>query len=147
LLSLNYFTFFASVFHFSAFTMKNVFFLFAFIALVSSCQKKTVDEVYFDETPLPAPSGLVADFVINHQNGSVNEKDPVLLTNQSQNAVSYEWNLGNGVISTEATPSFDYQMHGIYTITLKVKDIKGNIKQTSKNITVLCIFGGVPHDF
>ncbi len=127
--------------------MKNIFFLFAFIALVSSCQKKSVDEVYFDETALPAPSGLVADFVINHQNGSVNEKDPVLVTNQSQNAVSYEWNLGNGVTSTEATPSFDYQMHGIYTITLKVKDIHGNIKQTSKNITVLCIFGGIAHDF
>ncbi|HLP96588.1 MAG TPA: PKD domain-containing protein [Saprospiraceae bacterium] len=121
-----------------------IFLCFLALGLVISCHKKSVDEVVFDETLQP---GLVADFSIDHQNGSVNEKDAVLLTNKSKNAVSYEWSLGNGVVSTEPTPSFAYQMCGNYTITLKVKDNKGVVQQTSKNITVLCIFGGVGHDF
>ena len=129
--------------------MKNIQ-LLIFILLLgvgSSCQKKSLDSMVFDETLQPAPLGLVADFSIENQNGTVNEKDPVLISNKCQNAVSYEWNFGNGITSTQATPSLAYQMCGNYTITLKVKDIKGNEQQVSKNVVVLCIFGGIAHDF
>jgi PKD repeat protein len=129
--------------------MKNIqlLILLLLLGIGSSCHKKSVDEVVFNETLQPAPSSLVADFVIENQDGTVNEKAPVLLLNKCQNAVSYEWNFGNGITSTQAIPTLAYQMCGNYTITLKVKDIKGFEQQVSKDIVVLCIFGGIAHDF
>lgn len=129
--------------------MKNIHLLILLLLLGigSSCHKKSLDEVVFNETLQPAPSSLVADFVIENQDGTVNEKAPVLLLNKCQNAVSYEWNFGNGITSTQAIPTLAYQMCGNYTITLKVKDIKGFEQQVSKDIVVLCIFGGIAHDF
>ena len=105
-------------------------FLIIFLLLIGFLSFAQAPVAAFSATPVSGCSPLLVAF-----------------TDQSTGAATWQWDLGNGVISTEATPSFDYQMHGIYTITLKVKDNKGNIKQTSKNITVLCIFGGIAHDF
>jgi immune inhibitor A len=89
---------------------------------------------------------LRAAFTIDNEHATVNESEDLRLTNKSVNAVSYEWDFGNGDTSTEATPGYQYKMHGHYTITLTVTDNRGNIKQTSQNISVLCIFGGGSHD-
>ncbi len=39
--------------------------------------------------------------------------------------LSYLWNFGNGVTSTEANPSYTYTTRGVYTATLKVTDTAG----------------------
>lgn len=68
------------------------------------------------------------------------------VSNKSTNAVSYEWDFGNGDKSTEANPKYNYKIHGNYTVTLKATDQKGKASTSTKQITVLCIFGGGPHD-
>lgn len=107
-----------------------------------SCTKQSL----FDLTPLnvaaPNPA-LTASFSINNLNSTVNEKSPVLLSNHSTNAVSYLWDFGNGNTSTEAVPSLAYQKCGIYTIKLTVTGADGSTKTTQRDITSLCIFGGV----
>jgi hypothetical protein len=37
---------------------------------------------------------------------------------------TYEWNFGDGVTSTDVNPVHAYQNHGVYTVTLSVKDDK-----------------------
>ncbi|MDX1912292.1 MAG: PKD domain-containing protein [Saprospiraceae bacterium] len=87
---------------------------------------------------------LVADFSIENPLSKVNESEPVLLSNLSQNAVAYHWDFGNGVTSNEKQPAFAYSKCGIFNITLTVTGADGTIKKARKEITSLCIFGG-PH--
>ena len=89
---------------------------------------------------------LIADFTIDHLDAMVNETEDLMLTNKSAHAVSYEWNFGNGDTSTDANPTYQYKMHGYYTITLKTKDAFGNIQEASHPVQVLCLYGGGPHE-
>lgn len=144
--------------------MKNFFFLLALFAL-ASCTSLTSDtsdlptpsttnapEVEMNpalqpvEKEAPEASVLRADFTIDNSNGEVNENAPLQLTNLSENAVSWEWDFGNGKTSTEETPVHTYPIHGPYTVTLKVTDEEGNVETASREVTVLCIFGGGSHD-
>jgi PKD repeat protein len=112
-----------------------------FMALLA-CNKQNL----LEPTPqtLTAPAQLTADFSIDNPLGKVNESETVLLTNHSQNAVSYFWDFGNGMTSTEKQPVFAYSKCGIYNITLHVTGADGSIQKVKKEITSLCIFGG-PH--
>lgn len=56
--------------------------------------------------------GPVAAFIPN-QNGS-----DFTFTNNSQNALSYDWDFGDGAMSTEVTPSHSYSQAGDYIVTL-----------------------------
>ena len=92
-------------------------------------------------------AALTAAFTIDNDFGEVNEQEDLLITNRSSsNVVSYEWDFGNGQTSTEANPSYQYEMHGYYTVKLKVTDDRGNTKEASQNVQVLCIFGGGDHN-
>lgn len=88
----------------------------------------------------------VASFTIENEDKLVYERDALLLTNNSVNAVSYRWDFGNGHTSTEAHPSYEYEIHGNYTITLTVIDANNKIHRTSNDILVLCVFGGGNHN-
>ena len=88
----------------------------------------------------------IANFSIDNEDNSVYEKDPLLLTNSSANAVSYKWDFGNGDTSTEAHPTYKYQIHGSYTVTLTITDAYGNTQQASDEVMVHCLFGGGDHD-
>lgn len=85
---------------------------------------------------------LVVNFSIDNEHGTVDEKAKLLLTNKTENAVSYEWDFGNGEKSTLTVPDYSYKMHGIYTVTLKATDTTGKSQTFSQQITVLCLFGG-----
>lgn len=87
-----------------------------------------------------------ADFTINNAGNEVDENMFLELTNLSQNASSWHWDFGNGQTSTERNPKFSYPIHGIYPITLTVKDKWGNSHSTTKEILVLCVFGGGGHE-
>lgn len=51
--------------------------------------------------------------------------ETILFSNNSENAVSYEWNFGNGITSTSANPIYNYSEKGDYTISLVAKDKDG----------------------
>jgi len=93
------------------------------------------------------PAGR-ADFTVNNEDNTLLETDDLLLTNNSVNAVSYLWEFGNGDTSTEANPIYNnYKMHGNRIVTLTVTDALGTKHKVSQDVTVLCIFGGAPHEF
>ena len=54
-------------------------------------------------------------------------------TNQSKNAETLEWDFGNGTVSEETNPSYQYQEEGEYTIQLKAKKKK---KESVKTLSV-----------
>lgn len=56
-------------------------------------------------------------------------------TNNSQGAVSYLWNFGDGATSTASQPSHTYAMPGFYTVTLTTTNTCGSA-QFMVNITV-----------
>lgn len=47
------------------------------------------------------------------------EPGKVIFTNQSSNAVSYEWNFDDGTSSTQMSPTKNYLQNGNYIVTLK----------------------------
>ncbi|WP_341843025.1 PKD domain-containing protein [Chitinophaga caseinilytica] len=56
--------------------------------------------------------------------------------NSTGNPVSWQWNLGNGSVSTAQNPSASYTSPGTYKVTLTVKDAAGNTNSTEKTVTV-----------
>ena len=93
------------------------------------------------------PDVVQASFDVELTNGTVDENISLNLTNLSKNAVSYEWSFGNGDTSTEEIPSYKYDVHGYYTITLKAIAANGQVSEMSKEVLVLCIYGGGDHGF
>lgn len=142
--------------------MKNIFLFFALISLTifTACNKQD-DVVPTNQELTPLTTNNQADnldlnnlivnsgkanFVINNENSIVSEQDALLITNKSINAVSYEWDFGNGDTSTEAIPDYQYKIHGNYKVKLTITDSFGNKHKTSNDILVLCVFGGGQHD-
>ena len=60
--------------------------------------------------------GNTSDFEISYHTAC--KPFTVNFTNKSQNAESYLWDFGNGVTSTETSPSYTYNETGTYTIQL-----------------------------
>lgn len=60
----------------------------------------------------------------------------VNFTNTSANASSYSWDFGDGMISTEVSPSHTYAAEGTYTVTLTAMDDGGNTDAVSKEVVV-----------
>ncbi len=57
-------------------------------------------------------------------------------TNSSTNAVSYDWDFGDGNTSTEESPTHIYDNPDIYSVTLTVKSSAGKTASLSKNIDI-----------
>ncbi|MCC6582595.1 MAG: PKD domain-containing protein [Chitinophagales bacterium] len=73
------------------------------------------------------------------------ENDQIKLTNTSSENTTYFWDFGNGITSTEKSPSISYKMHGSYTIKLVVTNSNGIRSSTTKNLIILCSFVGGTH--
>ncbi|SDG20880.1 PKD domain-containing protein [Chitinophaga filiformis] len=56
--------------------------------------------------------------------------------NSTGGPVSWQWDLGNGFISTEQSPSATYTSPGTYNVTLTVKNAAGNTSSVTKTVTV-----------
>jgi parallel beta-helix repeat protein len=54
----------------------------------------------------------------------------------SENAVSYEWDFGDGGTSTQANPSHTYSEAGSFTVTLTVTNSESDTDEDSKNVSV-----------
>jgi len=64
----------------------------------------------------------------------------VVFTNNSQNAVSYEWDFGNGETSTDKNPQVRYTQKGAYDVKLKVTDADGKTKET---LSTAIVYGNI----
>ena len=88
-----------------------------------------------------------ASFKINNEtNNTVLEGRLLQLVNQSENAVSYKWDFGNGTISDKAVPEFYYPIHGDYDISLTVTGSKGKTTTFTYHVTVLCSIANPNHN-
>src|SRR5687767_4002652 len=110
------------------------------VLMISSCKKNSSVEVPAPEPPpeenVPDP---VARFTVTNVVDQVLEGVTLNIENQSQNAVSYLWDFGDGTTSTEKTPTFNFITHGGYDIKLTVKNKKGVTSEYTYNrIGVIC---------
>lgn len=124
--------------------MKSILFLASLICFTTfiACNKQNINDL--DPNVLAAKK-LYVGFTIDNPNGNVNETEALLLTNNSENAVAYFWDFGNGTTSSLKQPEFSYPRCGNYTITLTVTAADGSTQSIKKDIVALCIFGG-KHD-
>jgi PKD repeat protein len=60
----------------------------------------------------------------------------VEFTDQTINAISWDWDFGNGITSTLANPFTLYNMYGSYDVSLKVTNNKGCIKTQDRKSVV-----------
>ncbi len=58
-------------------------------------------------------------------------------TDLSNSAVEWNWDFGNGYLSSNQHPAIDYTTEGTFTTQLEIKSIAGCIENTSSTITVL----------
>lgn len=74
-----------------------------------------------------------ASFEINYVPGS----STAFFVNTSENANSYEWSFGDGIMSNQQSPSYNYPSDGLYTVTLIANSPCGvdSISQQLKFIT------------
>lgn len=106
----------------------------AFTLSLVACQKEGAPS-------LPAPLvmasfsvfGAAAPDVI-----TVGTYDPIQVNNQSTNAVSYRWSLGNDSTKTGLNPGLlRYPKAGTYTLTLTAKNASGQQTSLSRTVKVL----------
>lgn len=126
--------------------MKNFLIIFVLLSfgMISSCDNNAFESQH--SLTFPDDNLGKVDFTVDNKDNTLLERDALLLSNNSENAVSYHWDFGNGDTSSEAQPDYEYKIHGYYTVTLTITDIHGKTKKTSQEILVLCLFGGGVHD-
>ncbi|PCH70044.1 MAG: hypothetical protein COC06_06355 [Bacteroidales bacterium] len=64
---------------------------------------------------------------------------PVNFINECFNAVSYEWNFGEGSFSTDEHPNHTYTSPGVFTVELKAQSKEGCFDTISSNLEVIGI--------
>ena len=96
-----------------------------------------------DLTQPNANQTATANFKLARPGQMVLKGANVDVINESKNATSYLWDLGDGSTSTEANPRHSYAKAGTYTIKLTVTDATG--KQTSFEDSVN-VFGTIPEE-
>lgn len=112
--------------------MKQLLACLLFAGIISGCDKKSNSD-----DPMP-----VADFKITNtvEAGTVMESTDLTIENKSQNADSYEWDFGDGTVSTERTPTgVRYrQCPAIREIRLRVRTRSGRTATIIQTIRVRC---------
>lgn len=85
--------------------MKNIYYLLLLSLLLYSSSCKKVDTTPTVVTPTPAPT-LTAAFSISNESPFM--RTEISFTNSSTNAVSYLWDFGDGISSTQGSPTHIY---------------------------------------
>ncbi|MFN0187473.1 MAG: PKD domain-containing protein, partial [Bacteroidia bacterium] len=76
----------------------------------------------------------IASFTVPNTQGCVPFN--VQFTNTSSNAISYQWNFGNGNTSVIANPGNVFTLPGVYAVSLTATSANGLTSTTSTQITV-----------
>ncbi|MBL7848694.1 MAG: S8 family serine peptidase [Cyclobacteriaceae bacterium] len=100
-------------------------------SLAPACQSTSIPVTI---TNITAP---VASFTMS---GALKTFSPIQFTDQSTGAVSWNWDFGNSLTSTNQNPSTTYQTQDAYEITLRIAAANGckdTVKQTLDVITGL----------
>lgn len=101
---------------------KFLFFILIVPLIATSCKK--------------SPDPAIAEFTIE-VNGDAEVGKDVHFINTSKNAVSYEWNFGDGYSSTDENPDYIYNSTGKYTITLTATGADGSKSDATADIDIL----------
>lgn len=99
------------------------------VSVSDECQTFTVEGT--TEVIVKAP---IADFTIS--SGLVFNDVPIRFQNLSQDAITYEWEFGDGQSSTEVHPNNTYDEYGSYIVTLIATDWKGCTDTIQKPIYI-----------
>lgn len=114
--------------------MNKLLISFLFAVVISGCNKAGNDA---NEDPIPT-----ADFRINNTvaENTILEGSVIELVNNSENADFFEWDFGNGLISTDRTPSGIVlrQCPRTQEIRLMVRTRRGRVATVIRTITVRC---------
>jgi PKD repeat protein len=130
--------------------MKRFYTCLVLIAIiVSSCQKSSDAIAKSATSPAPVavtpPTPPIANFKINNEvsPGNVWEDQTLNVVNNSQNGDTYLWDFGNGITSTDKTPShFSLAPCGLtFTVTLTVTNKSGQSATYSAPYFVYCSRG------
>lgn len=113
--------------------MKKIFFTAGIAVMLLSCN---ADEELTQDAAQDN-SATVADFKTPEEE-LIKEGTYVDLINVSKNAASFEWDLGDGTISTEAAPHHLYDKCGTYNVKLTVTDFSGEQSTVEKSVDVFC---------
>jgi PKD repeat protein len=105
-----------------------LFLMTAFIILLSGCSEDNNDPASPPEIPKPK-----AAFTMNNDSCELGQS--ITLTNESENASSFLWDLGDGTISADKDVTHTYSEANTYTIQLKAFG-EGGIDSTSKSFKV-----------
>lgn len=81
----------------------------------------------------------VADFDLSLNEIDIRNNAPIQFTDQSSNAVAWDWNFGNGRTSQEQNPSIEFTSVGDFTVELTVTSGGGCSSFTTKTISVTAI--------
>lgn len=92
----------------------------------------------------PVPFGANFALSVSDPN-NIFENQSITLINNASEVVSYLWKIDNNTKITEKSPTISFPSHGLHKITLTVTDARGNTATASKDINILCIFGGGNH--
>lgn len=116
--------------------MKKLLIPLLFAVVISACNKAGKSENTNDD-PIPTASFKINNMVADN---TVLEGTDIEFENNSQCADSYEWNFGDGTISTERTPvGIRYrQCPGVREIRLLVRTRRGRIATIIRTINVRC---------
>lgn len=99
-----------------------------FILGLSACKKN-------NEIPSPEAGFNFGD--AKESSITVKVGTTIVPVNNSSNAVSYLWDLGNGTTSTEKTPVLSFDKGGDFKISLTVKNKDGVVSTVQKQVKVL----------
>lgn len=120
--------------------MKNLLLIcLAFVSL-SSC---STDNDVTTLTNNTSKEALIADF--KFESAVVSEDSSLNIENLSKGYTNYVWDFGNQNIYTNTTPDFKFLAHGFYNVTLTVRNNLNEEASVTKEIEVLCNFGGGIH--
>lgn len=76
----------------------------------------------------------IADFAIS---GDTKAPAKISFQNQSQKAVSYRWDFGDGSVSEEETPQYRYRNSGQYTVKLQAVNAKNKKRSKTMQLNIL----------
>jgi PKD repeat protein len=99
------------------------------VVVTDTNQCTTEDDVTIEVVPFALPAMAIAEpHCVN---------SPIQLTNQSQYAVDYVWDFGNGTSSTLVNPAVVYSSPGSYIITLSAINAAGCTETVTETIEVI----------
>ncbi|MDR8525225.1 S8 family serine peptidase [Shewanella fidelis] len=81
-----------------------------------------------------APAAPVADF--SYAVDGLNVAFTNLSSDVNDDIVNYSWDLGDGSVSTDMSPTHVYAAAGVYTVSMQVTDAEGNTDTASMDVEV-----------